>query len=112
MYPLGPIIEGVGVNVTVFSYLDAMYVGVQGCWDLVPDVEVIARGMEDVAGRAGGAGQPPGPARFPGGTPNSLRRRGFRGRVDGVSGLGPCPMPVRSEVRVGSGSPGRSAARV
>ena len=47
MFPLGPIIEGVGVNVTVFSYLDTMYVGVQGCWDLVPDVEVIARGLED-----------------------------------------------------------------
>ncbi len=31
MYPLGPIIEGVGMNVTVFSYLDALYVGVQGC---------------------------------------------------------------------------------
>ncbi len=47
MYPLGPIIEGVGVNVTVFSYLDTLYAGVQGCWDLVPDVEVIARGMEE-----------------------------------------------------------------
>jgi diacylglycerol O-acyltransferase len=45
MYPLGPIVEGVGVNITVFSYLDSMYVGVQGCWDLVPDVAVIARGM-------------------------------------------------------------------
>ena len=31
MYPLGPIIEGVGVNVTVFSYLDTVFVGVQGC---------------------------------------------------------------------------------
>ncbi|MGD0391672.1 MAG: wax ester/triacylglycerol synthase family O-acyltransferase [Acidimicrobiales bacterium] len=47
MFPLGPIIEGVGINVTVFSYLDTMYVGVQGCWDLVPDVSVIAQGMED-----------------------------------------------------------------
>jgi diacylglycerol O-acyltransferase len=47
MYPLGPIVEGVGLNVTVFSYLDAMYVGVQGCWDLVPDVALIARGMEE-----------------------------------------------------------------
>ena len=47
MFPLGPIIEGVGINVTVFSYLDTMYVGVQGCWDLVPDVGVIAQGMED-----------------------------------------------------------------
>jgi diacylglycerol O-acyltransferase len=47
MYPLGPIIEGAGVNITVFSYLDTMYVGVQGCWDLVPDVDAIARGMGD-----------------------------------------------------------------
>ncbi len=50
MYPLGPIVEGVGVNITVFSYLDSMYVGVQGCWDLVPDVAVIARGMEESLG--------------------------------------------------------------
>jgi WS/DGAT/MGAT family acyltransferase len=47
MYPLGPIVEGVGVNVTVFSYLDTMYVGVQACWDLAPDIDTIARGMED-----------------------------------------------------------------
>jgi WS/DGAT/MGAT family acyltransferase len=47
MYPLGPIIEGVGVNVTVFSYLDTMYVGVQACWDLVPDLDTIANGMEE-----------------------------------------------------------------
>jgi diacylglycerol O-acyltransferase len=47
MYPLGPIIEGVGVNVTVFSYLDTMYVGVQACWDLAPDIATIARGLEE-----------------------------------------------------------------
>ncbi len=46
MYPLGPIIEGVGVNVTVFSYLDSLFVGVQACWDLAPDVDTIARGMQ------------------------------------------------------------------
>jgi diacylglycerol O-acyltransferase len=46
MYPLGPIIEGTGVNITVFSYVDTMYVGIQGCWDLVPDLECIASGME------------------------------------------------------------------
>ena len=61
MYPVGPIIEGVGVNVTVFSYLDTMYVGVQGCWDLVPDIDVMAEGMESLAGRVAGRGQPPGP---------------------------------------------------
>jgi diacylglycerol O-acyltransferase len=47
MHPLGPIVEGVGLNVTVFSYLDTVHVGVQACWDLVPDVAVLASGMED-----------------------------------------------------------------
>ncbi len=61
-HPLGPIVEGVGVNVTVFSYQDAVHVGVQACWDLVPDVGCSA-GHGGVAGRAGGRGGPPGPAR-------------------------------------------------
>ncbi len=45
MYPVGPIIEGVGLNVTVFSYQDRLFVGLLGCWDLVPDIEVIAEGV-------------------------------------------------------------------
>ncbi len=47
MYPFGPIIEGVGVNVTAFSYLGTMYFGVNACWDLVPDVTVLATGLRD-----------------------------------------------------------------
>jgi diacylglycerol O-acyltransferase len=47
MYPLGPIIEGAGLNVTVFSYLDTLYVGLQGCRTLVPDLDTIGRGMEE-----------------------------------------------------------------
>jgi diacylglycerol O-acyltransferase len=50
MYPLGPIIEGAGINITVFSYLDTMYVGVQGCWDLVPDIATIAQGVNESLG--------------------------------------------------------------
>ena len=46
LHPIGPIMEGVGVNITVFSYLDSVHVGVQGCWDLVPEVDVLARAME------------------------------------------------------------------
>ncbi len=46
LHPIGPIMEGVGVNVTVFSYLDAVHVGIQACWDLVPDVSVLGRAME------------------------------------------------------------------
>jgi len=47
LHPIGPILEGVGVNVTVFSYLDSVHVGVQACRDLVPDVDVLARAMEE-----------------------------------------------------------------
>jgi hypothetical protein len=47
MYPFGPIVEGVGVNITVFSYEDTVYVGVLACWDLGDDIVAIARGMEE-----------------------------------------------------------------
>jgi hypothetical protein len=56
MYPVGPIIEGVGINITVFSYRDVLYAGVQGCWELCPDLDVIARGLtEALAGLVGDA---------------------------------------------------------
>ncbi len=41
LHPLGPIMEGVGLNVTVFSYRDTVHVGVLACRDLVPDVDVL-----------------------------------------------------------------------
>ena len=47
IYPFGPIVEGVGVNVTVFSYLDMVHVGVLACWDLVPEVGLIAASMQE-----------------------------------------------------------------
>ncbi len=50
LFPFGPIVEGVGVNVTVFSYEETVYVGVIGCWDLVPDVATIADGMAHALG--------------------------------------------------------------
>jgi hypothetical protein len=47
LHPIGPIMEGVGVNITVFSYLGSVHVGIQACWDLVPDVDVLGGAMED-----------------------------------------------------------------
>jgi WS/DGAT/MGAT family acyltransferase len=38
LYPVGPIIEGVGLNVTVASYDGTLYVGIVGCRELVPEV--------------------------------------------------------------------------
>ncbi len=38
LYPVGPLIEGVGLNVTVVSYEGTLYVGILGCRELVPEV--------------------------------------------------------------------------
>jgi WS/DGAT/MGAT family acyltransferase len=61
MYPIGPVHEMCGLNVTLFSYQDMVYVGLNADRDLVPDVEAIATGIcesiEDLAKLAGEAGR-------------------------------------------------------
>lgn len=42
VYPLGPIVEGVGLNVTVMSYLGNLHIGLLGCRELVPEVDHLA----------------------------------------------------------------------
>jgi diacylglycerol O-acyltransferase / wax synthase len=46
-YPMGPLIEGSGLNVTVLTNLGNVDVGILACPDLVPDVADLARGFED-----------------------------------------------------------------
>lgn len=50
LYPIGPIVEGVGLNVTVVSYHRTMYFGVLGCRELVPEVERITGHIADAVG--------------------------------------------------------------
>ena len=45
-YPMGPLVEGSGLNVTVLTNLGNVDVGVLACPDLVPDVAAVARGFE------------------------------------------------------------------
>ena len=45
-YPMGPIIEGAGMNITVMSYLDSIDIGFMVCPDLVPDVWDLAELIE------------------------------------------------------------------
>jgi diacylglycerol O-acyltransferase / wax synthase len=47
IYPVGPILEGVGLNVTVLSYTGTLYVGVAGCRELVPEVEHLGNLVSD-----------------------------------------------------------------
>jgi len=44
-YPLGPLLVGCGLNITVFSYVDSVDVGLVACPDIVDDVEAIARAL-------------------------------------------------------------------
>jgi diacylglycerol O-acyltransferase / wax synthase len=46
MYPMGPIADGGGLNITVMSYMGTMFFGLVACRDTVPDVWDIARGLE------------------------------------------------------------------
>jgi WS/DGAT/MGAT family acyltransferase len=45
-YPLGPVVDGVALNVTVQSYGDTVFVGINACATAVPDLPALARAME------------------------------------------------------------------
>jgi diacylglycerol O-acyltransferase len=47
LYSVGPVLEGIGVNITVWSYLDRFFVGVLACRDEVPEPARITRAMRD-----------------------------------------------------------------
>lgn len=42
LFSVGPLIEGIGLNVTVWSYVDRMNFSLLACPDLLPDVEALA----------------------------------------------------------------------
>src|SRR4029079_16885426 len=44
-YPMGPIADGGGLNITVMSYLDQLDFGLVACKDLIPNVWSIAEGL-------------------------------------------------------------------
>lgn len=46
IYPIGPIVDGAGLNVTALSYNNRLYVGMLGCRKLAPDIEILPRLME------------------------------------------------------------------
>ena len=60
MYPIGPVHEMCGLNITLFSYADMVYVGVNADRGLVPDVHEVAAGIcesiEDLAKLAAESG--------------------------------------------------------
>lgn len=47
VFPLGPLIEGAGMNITVLSNMGNMDIGVIGCPDIAPDLADVADGIVD-----------------------------------------------------------------
>jgi WS/DGAT/MGAT family acyltransferase len=47
LYSVGPIMEGVGLNVTVWSYLENMNCSAISCPELLPDLHAVTDGMGD-----------------------------------------------------------------
>jgi diacylglycerol O-acyltransferase len=47
LYSVGPIIEGIGLNITVWSYMDQMNFAAIACRDRLPDVHRITEGLAD-----------------------------------------------------------------
>ena len=54
MYPVGPIAEGIGINVTVFSYLDRVHFGLLACRKLLPELDQLAVHLDDALGELAG----------------------------------------------------------
>jgi len=47
VYPLGPVVDGVSINITVQSYIDTLYLGVNASATAVPDLPGLSRSIED-----------------------------------------------------------------
>jgi diacylglycerol O-acyltransferase len=54
MFPVGPITEGVGLNVTILSYLDQLHFGLLGCRKLLPELDQLAVSIDDALGELAG----------------------------------------------------------
>jgi hypothetical protein len=44
LFPMGPLVEGVGLGVTVVSHNDEVAIGFLGCDDYLPDIDRLAEG--------------------------------------------------------------------
>jgi diacylglycerol O-acyltransferase len=47
LYPMGPITNGMALNITVMSYLGTVHFGLVACRETVPDLWDLANGMEE-----------------------------------------------------------------
>ncbi len=58
IYPLGPVLEGAGMNLTVISYDGWVHIGIVTCRQAVPDPAAIADGVVQAVRELGASGEP------------------------------------------------------
>jgi WS/DGAT/MGAT family acyltransferase len=49
IYPLGPITDGMALNITVMSYLGTVFFGIVGCREVTGDVDLLAQWLHESA---------------------------------------------------------------
>lgn len=49
IYPLGPITDGMALNITVMSYLDTVFFGIVGCREVTGDVDLLSHWLHESA---------------------------------------------------------------
>jgi WS/DGAT/MGAT family acyltransferase len=47
VYPLGPVVDGVALNITVQSYRESLFVGINACATAVPELPALSEAMVD-----------------------------------------------------------------
>lgn len=47
MYPMGPIIDGMALNITIFSYRTSIHFGLVACRESVPDIDGMGEHLQD-----------------------------------------------------------------
>jgi len=47
MYPMGPIMDGGALNMTVMSYMGQLNFGLVACADVAGDLDVLAAGLHE-----------------------------------------------------------------
>ncbi len=70
-YPLGPVAEGVGLNMTVMSYCGMVYFGLNACRETVPRIAELPRMIEEGLDELLAVARPPRRRRSSGGAPSS-----------------------------------------
>ena len=96
MYPLGPIAEGVGLNMTVMSYCGRVHFGLNGCRETVPRMAEIPKMLHESLDELLAAARPP-------------RRRARRGE-DAAAKPDAVPTASTEAERSGGGQDGFAVA--